>query len=131
MNHEEKIVLFDGHCVLCNGFARFLIKRNRNKIFKLGTIQSEKGRQIIAKYKELKGVDSIVLFMDNKVFTKSKAALRIFAYTPYWKWTQILRIFPPVILDYIYDVIAGRRYKWFGRNDVCKIPSQEEKEHYL
>ena len=30
---------------------------------------------------------------------------------------------PAVLRDAVYDVVARRRYAWFGRKDECMIPS--------
>ena len=36
-----KIIFFDGYCGLCNGFVDFILKFDKNAVFKFSPLQSE------------------------------------------------------------------------------------------
>jgi predicted DCC family thiol-disulfide oxidoreductase YuxK len=132
MNQGEHIVLFDGYCVLCNGLADFLIKRNKKGIFKLGAIQSESGEKIINSLDEsIKEVDSILYIHKGKAYSKSEAVLKMFSLLPGWKWTVVLKILPKKLRDWIYDVVGRNRYSWFGKDNSCRLPTPEERDHFI
>ncbi len=44
----ETVVLFDGVCKLCNGWARFLIRHDHQRHVRLATVQSPEGQALLA-----------------------------------------------------------------------------------
>ncbi len=47
---KHDIILFDAICVICNGWAKFLIKHDQKLKFKLVSAQSALGEQILQYY---------------------------------------------------------------------------------
>ena len=41
LSHNEKIILYDGVCILCNKWVNFIIKHDKNKTFKFSPLQSK------------------------------------------------------------------------------------------
>lgn len=130
---ENKVILFDGVCNLCNSSVNFIIDRDRNNVFKFAALQSEAGKNLLDQFSlNEKEFDSVVLISGNKCFVKSDAALNIVKEFPgLWKILYIFRIIPLTIRNKLYDVIAINRYRLFGRKDTCRIPSPELREKFL
>ena len=129
------IVLFDGVCNLCNGFVRFVIARDPAARFRFASLQSETAGRLI---RESGGVgvatDSIVLLEDDRghVSVRSTAALRIAKGLGLpWSLAYGLMVVPRPIRDWAYDVVARNRYQWFGKRDVCMMPTPETKSRFL
>lgn len=130
---NNKIILFDGVCNLCNGAITFIIKREKKNQFKFATLQSEVAEKLLASYpSENKILDSMVLIDDGKKFTKSSAALRIARYlSGAYPLLYGFMIIPKFIRDWVYSIVAKNRYKWFGKKDECMIPTPELKKKFL
>ena len=72
-------------------------------------------------------VDSIILIENQNVYIKSAAVLRIAKHLGgLYPLLYAFVIIPPVIRDFVYDVIARNRYKWFGENDACGVNTLDE-----
>jgi predicted DCC family thiol-disulfide oxidoreductase YuxK len=128
----NKIVLFDGECHFCDQSVQFIIKRDPNANFKFASLQSDIGRQIIRDYSIPLHIDSLVLIEDKQFYIKSTAALRICKKLKgVWKIGVFFLLIPTPIRDLVYDLIAKNRYKWFGKKEVCEIPSPEIKKRFL
>ncbi|MBU5210641.1 thiol-disulfide oxidoreductase DCC family protein [Heyndrickxia oleronia] len=126
------IILFDGVCNFCNGSVQFIIKRDQNKYFKFASLQSEVGAKLLMEYGVNSSLDSFVLIEDGKLYTKSEAALLVCrSLNGLWKWGYAFRIIPLPIRNWIYEMIAKNRYRWFGKRDSCMIPSKEDQERFL
>lgn len=130
---KTKIILFDGVCNLCNDAINFIIKKDKKDRFRFAAIQSEVGIKLIAKYEiNTAIVDSIILIENEKVYIKSTAALRIAkglkgAYPLFYGGI----ILPKFIRNWVYDTVAKNRYKWFGKQDSCMIPTPELLRKFL
>ena len=129
----KDIVLFVGVCNLCNGLVRFIIKRDREGIFKFASLQSEVGQQWLMKFGLAKSeFESFVLIRGDKCYVKSDAALRMFMELGgIWKIFYVFKLIPRPVRDYVYEQIAKSRYRIFGRRDVCMIPTLELQERFL
>jgi predicted DCC family thiol-disulfide oxidoreductase YuxK len=127
-----RILLFDGECNLCNGAVQFLIKKDRHELFKFASLQSPIGGSLVGKYNVAKELDSFVYIKDGKAFTKSDAALHVSRdLGGIWKLAFLFICIPRSIRDKVYDFIAKNRYKWFGKKDVCMLPTPELKKRFL
>ena len=127
------ILLFDGHCNLCNGWVNFIVKRDPNKTILFASLQSKAGRELLAEHKiEQNYLDSLVLIEEERFSVSSSAALRTLSYLSTWESRlKLLLIVPRPIRDLIYRFIAKYRYKWFGRREQCMIPTAELRERFL
>ena len=133
VQYNEPVVLFDGVCNFCNSNVNYIIQQDRKKIFRFAPLQSEAAQKLLREYNlAAREFDSFVLIDRSKAYFKSTAALKVYGQLPwYWKWTQLLWIFPRFIRDAVYDFIARNRYKWFGKKDQCMVPSEELKSRFL
>ena len=125
------IILFDGVCNLCNWSVQFIIKRDPKKQFSFASLQSEIGKGLLEKH-HLSDVDSVVLIKRNKCYIESNAALEICRHlSSGWKLLTILKIIPSFIRDPLYRYMARNRYKWFGKQESCMLPTEEMKKRFL
>lgn len=127
------IVLFDGVCNFCNASVNFLLRRDRDGVFRFAALQSEAGRKLLAEAGLQQGhLDSMVLIEGAQVAIKSTAALRAARRLPgLWFMTGLLLAIPRSLRDWCYDAIAARRYRWFGKREACMIPTAEMRSRFL
>ncbi len=131
---NKKIILFDGVCNLCNRAIQFVIKNDRKDQFRFASLQSAIGNALVsARRIDTSRVDSMILIEPQVAYyTKSTAAIEIGkSFGGGWKLLALLEWIPPVIRDGIYDLVAKRRYRWFGKREECMIPTPELKEKFL
>lgn len=130
----KKIILFDGVCNLCNGAINFVIKRDKKDVFRYASLQSEIGRRLIAERNiDTSNIDSIIL-IDPSIayYHKSTAALQIAKQlSGFYPFLSVFLVLPKFFRDWIYDIIAKNRYKWFGKKDSCMIPTPELKALFI
>ena len=125
-----RVVLFDGICNFCDASVQFIMKRDGGA-FQFASLQSDIGQELVARF-GLQGMDSIVLIEDEKAYTKSTAALRIAKKLGrLWPACYIAVIIPKPLRDKVYDWIAKNRYRWFGKKDVCMLPSEKDRARFL
>lgn len=134
MDKNHKIVLFDGVCNLCNGAIQFMIKRDKNDVFRYAALQSDIGKKLIAERRiDTEKVDSIIMIEPGVAYyEKSDAALEIGKdLKGYGTISSILLAIPKGIRDIVYDFIARNRYDWYGKKEQCMIPTPELKAKFL
>jgi predicted DCC family thiol-disulfide oxidoreductase YuxK len=130
---QESILLFDGHCSLCNGAVDFVLKRDTRKKLLLASIQGSAGQEVLKKYELPPSyLDTLVLVEQGKVYLGSTAALRVARHLGGgWPLFYSLIIIPKGIRDRIYQWISSHRYQWFGRKATCRIPNATEQAQFL
>jgi len=128
-----EIIFFDGVCNLCNGAVLFIIKRDKKNTFQFASLQSDFARAQLQKHHiDASALQSIILKSGDRVFTKSTAALRIAKkLSGLWPLLYGLIVVPTFIRDGVYNVIAKNRYRWFGKREVCMVPTPELKARFL
>lgn len=130
---NKKIILFDGVCNLCNGSVIFMIKRDKKDVLRYAALQTEIGQEMVEKYNiDTSKIDSIILIDNDKYYYKSTAALRIARHlSGAYPLLAVFLILPAFMRDWIYDIIARNRYKWFGKKESCMIPTPELKSKFI
>jgi len=125
-------ILFDGVCNLCNGFVQFVIARDPAAQFRFGALTTPAAQDLLRAAGVTNAPDSIVLLEDDGVYFQSDAALRIVRRLTFpWPLAYGLVVVPRFVRDWVYDIIAARRYKWFGRRDACMVPTPDLKQRFL
>ncbi|ULC60935.1 thiol-disulfide oxidoreductase DCC family protein [Flaviramulus sp. BrNp1-15] len=131
---HKKLILFDGVCNLCNSSVQYVIKHDKKNRFMFAALQSEVGKSIIEKFNiDTQKTDSILLYSPEKgIDYKSTAALKIAYHLGFpISLMSVFFIVPAFIRNWVYDVIAKNRYKWFGKKSACMIPTPELKSKFL
>jgi len=120
LSKNTQIILFDGVCNLCSSAVQFVIKRDKNRVFRYASLQSNLGKKLLAERKiDPQKTDSIILIHpDIAYYIKSSAALqackKLNGLLPL---LSLFLIVPRPIRDWVYDFIARNRYKWFGKSN--------------
>ena len=123
MNSHKHIILFDSECNFCNFWVKYVVKRDKKDVFRFASLQSEKGKELLDKYSVDSTIDSVVLIENDKVYLKSTAAFRVLKVLGGFRAVFYgLIIVPAFIRDFFYDIMAGLRYKLFGKA-ICELPS--------
>ena len=125
--------MFDGICNLCNQSVQFVIEHDSKNQFRFASLQSDFGQDFLKKNKlEAIQFDSIVFIEDDQFYTKSSAALKIAKYLDgLTSWLTIFMIVPKPLRDIVYSFIAKNRYRWFGKNESCWLPTKELKAKFI
>lgn len=130
----DPIVLFDGVCNLCAWAVRFIIGRDPAGRFRFASLQSAAGRELLAHH----GLpapaepDSVVLIEGGRAYLRSDAALRIArGLRPPWPLVYAAVVVPRPIRDWAYNLIARNRYRWFGRQEACWLPTPALRARFL
>lgn len=127
------VILFDGVCNLCSNAVQFVIKRDKKSAFRFSSLQSAFGQNLLKHYNlPNAGFDSLILFENEKIYTKSTAALMVAKrLSGAWPLLYFFIIVPPFIRNTIYDMVAQNRYKWFGKKETCWVPSRQLKIRFF
>ena len=130
---DKKIILFDGVCNLCNSSVQFIIKQNKNDVFRFVSLQSELGIELLNQYAiDSKSIDSVLLLYPNKKYYIKMEAI-------YWISKELNGFYSLAYYfrflgkspNFIYNFIAQNRYKWFGKKESCLIPNKELLSKFL
>ena len=130
---SDKVILFDGICKLCNAWSNFIIKHDRHRVFKLCSVQSKEGKQILLHFGLPSETYETMLYVEgNQSFQKSEAFFQIMTQLGYpWKIVCIFNVIPKPLRDWMYDRIALNRYSLFGKYDYCTLPSPDHEARFL
>lgn len=134
MQTTGPILYFDGVCNLCNSTVQFIIKKDKRKELKFASLQSEVGQKVSKQLEEKYGntPDSLVLEHRGKLYIKSDAALQVSRLMGgVWPILAIFLIIPRFVRNAVYDWVARNRYKWYGKQDECMMPTKELKERFI
>ena len=138
-NVETALILYDGVCGLCNRGVRFVLKRDRNGLFRFAPLQSSASRKILSQYGvEPDALDTFYVVVDlgkasERLLSRSAAALHIAARLGgAWKLAAAaLRILPSGMRDRLYDLVARHRYRFFGKYQTCPLPEARYRERFI
>ncbi len=130
---NQPVILFDGVCNLCNGAVQYVLKHDAEKQFQFASLQSSFGQQVLAKYNlSNTNFSSFILLKNNTIYLKSTAALLVAKQLQgAISWLYLCRVLPTFIRDGMYNFIASNRYKWFGKQDACWLPTPALKARFL
>jgi predicted DCC family thiol-disulfide oxidoreductase YuxK len=128
----ERLILFDGVCVLCAGWVRFVIARDPAGLYRFVPIQSEAGRALAQRF----GIDadapqSNAVVRGGCAWFKGDSVLQVWRDLPGWRWTGILRLVPRLLRNVVYDLVARNRYRLFGRRDACLVPTEDIRSRFV
>ena len=130
---RQPILLFDGECGFCNRTVQFFLAReNARKSMRFAPLQSEEGIALRRYFKIDEKIDSLILIKHHSAYIKSCAALRLTRYMRWpWPLMMIFVIIPPFIRNIVYDFIARRRMRMFGRVESCALLKEEDRSRFL
>ena len=129
----SKIVLFDGVCNFCNSSVNFIIDKDNHDVFRFASLQSDYGQKYLNDFNlPTDSFSTLILISNGKYFTRSSAALRIAKELSFpFNLSFAFIVIPPFIRNVFYNIVARYRYKWFGKKEVCRIPSAKERAKFI
>lgn len=133
------VVFYDGVCGLCNHFVRFLIRRDRRQRFAFAPLQGTTAHTaLVPRGIDPSNLDSIHVIADRhtpseRLLTRSRAIVHALLQLGgvWWLAARGASLVPASLADRVYDFIARRRYRTFGRFDMCPIPPPEWRDRFL
>jgi len=130
---DRPIVIFDGYCAMCSGFARFLLRHDYRGLFRLVPAQSGLGRALYVHY----GLDPVeyetnILLTEGIAWFKAEGSIRMAEQLGFpWRLAAIFRVLPESWREALYDVVARNRLRIFGRRDVCYVSEPGYADRFL
>lgn len=127
------VIVFDGVCVLCNGWIGFLLRHDRERRYRFAAMQGSHGRGLLVAH----GLDpddpvSFLLVEGGRAWTDTDAIARVLVgLGGIWRVGASIRWLPRVLRDPLYRLIARNRYRWFGRYEHCLLPTAEQRTRFL
>lgn len=130
---EHTVVLIDGVCHLCQGLTKFIIKRDPEGVFRFASLQSDIGQEFLRQGglpEDL--VETVIVVEKGIYYIRSAAALRIAKRLPFpWPLFYGFIIVPRALRDSLYKWVAKNRYRWFGKDEECMIPTPDIRRRFL
>ena len=134
---ENRHVLFvDGACVLCHQSAEFFMKIDKRRVLTFAALQGETAQRVLAETSQSTEREELlsVIYVrdcdtpDQKVAVRSSAALLALRdIGGVWRVVSWLRVVPRPFRDFVYDLIAKYRYRWFGKHaEACPLLSPDD-----
>ena len=130
---DKPIIIFDGKCVLCSRWARFVMRHDGDKRFRLLAAQTPLGTALYKHY----GLDPVdyetnVLLERGGAFLKSEGTIRMFERLGFpWSAIKAFRVVPRPLRDRLYNVVARNRLNWFGSRETCFVPEPSDADRFL
>ncbi len=135
------ILLYDGVCGLCNRFVQFILRHDREAIFRFASLQSPAAANILALHVLTPGAPDTVYVVTNpdsqaseqRLLSRSDAALFVLKHlgAPWREIAFFLQLLPRFLRDSVYHVVARHRYRTFGRYDTCPTPNPRDRSRFL
>lgn len=127
------IVVFDSQCLLCNGWVRFLLPRDRSARIKFASMQGATGQALLKQAGlSLDNLDTMLVVDGEKSWRHTAAILRVLhVLGGWWRALWVFWLIPAPLRDGLYRVVARNRYRLFGRSDQCLMPRPEDAGRFL
>jgi predicted DCC family thiol-disulfide oxidoreductase YuxK len=123
---DDNVILFDGVCVFCSRWIRFVATRDVERRFRFTPIQSAYGTRLAQTFGiDPDNPDTNAVIHGGQAHLQSDAALTVLSNLPRWGWTRGLFLVPKPLRDVVYDLVARNRYRIFGKYDACFVPDAE------
>jgi predicted DCC family thiol-disulfide oxidoreductase YuxK len=120
---DDDVILYDGVCVFCSRWIRFVAARDVAHRFRFTAIQSGYGTRLAQAFGiDPDDPDTNAVIHGGVAFFKSDGALTVLSNLPRWRWVRVLRAVPKPLRDKIYNLVAHNRYRIFGKYEECFIP---------
>ncbi|HEV7319594.1 MAG TPA: thiol-disulfide oxidoreductase DCC family protein [Ensifer sp.] len=130
---DRPVVVFDGECIFCSGWVRFLLRHDRSAQYRYITAQSPLGQALYRHYGlDMRDFESNILIENGVARFKSDGSIRTIARLGLpWSLMNICRVLPAPVRDRLYDLVAKNRYRIAGRRQACLVPTPEERGRFI
>jgi predicted DCC family thiol-disulfide oxidoreductase YuxK len=129
---DDDVILYDGVCIFCSRWVRFVVTRDTHRRFRFTPVQSDYGTRLA----QALGIDPAdpdtnAVMRGGVAYFKSDAALTLLSHLPGWHWTRALFAVPKPLRDAVYNLVARNRYRIFGKYETCFVPDAEMRARVL
>ena len=130
---DKPVIVFDGECIFCSGWVRFLLRHDRRAQYRYLTAQSPLGQALYRHYGlDASSFESNILIEGGVARFKSDGSMRTLARLGLpWSLVNVCRILPAALRDPLYDLVAKNRYRIAGRRQSCMVPTPEERGRFI
>jgi predicted DCC family thiol-disulfide oxidoreductase YuxK len=129
---DDDVILYDGVCIFCSRWVRFVAKRDVARRFRFTAIQSPYGIRLAQAFGiDPADPDTNAVIHGGEARFKSDAALTVLGRLPRWRWVKVLFAVPRPLRDAIYNLVARNRYRIFGRYEDCFVPDADMQARVL
>lgn len=129
---DDDVILYDGVCVFCSRWVRFVAARDVEKRFRFTAVQSGYGTRLAQAFDiNPEDPDTNAVVHGGAAFFKSDAALTVLSNLPGWGWVRILYAVPRPLRDAAYSLVARNRYRIFGKYEACFVPDAETRARVM
>jgi predicted DCC family thiol-disulfide oxidoreductase YuxK len=129
---DDDVILYDGVCVFCSRWIRFVAVRDVDRRFRFTAIQSGYGTRLAQAFGiDPADPDTNAVVRGGVACFKSDAALTVLSNLPGWRWARLLRSVPKPLRDAVYDLFARNRYRIFGKYEECFVPDAGFRERVI
>ena len=129
---EDDLILYDGVCIFCSRWVRFVATRDTARRFRFTAIQSPYGARMARAFGiDPNDPDTNAVVHGGFAHFKSDGALTVLSHLPRWRWTRALLLVPKPLRDAVYNLVARNRYQIFGKFDACFVPDADMRERVL
>lgn len=128
------IVVFDGKCLLCNGWVQFLLRHDRQGRIRFASMQGEQGARLLneAGLSAGEGLQTLLVVEGGRSWQHTAAILRILHRLGWpWRLAWVGWLVPAPLRDALYRLVARNRYRIWGRSEVCMVPAPEHAGRFL
>jgi len=120
---DDDLILYDGVCVFCSRWIRFVVARDTAARFRFTPIQSPYGTRLAQAFGiDANDPDTNAVIHGAIAYFKSDAALTVLSSLPGWRWLRVLFAVPKGLRDAVYSLVARNRYRIFGKYETCFVP---------
>ena len=129
---DDDVILYDGVCIFCSRWIRFVVTQDKAKRFRITQIQSAYG----ARLAKALGIDpddpdTNAVIHGGVAWFKSDGALTVLSILPGWSWVRVFFVVPKPLRNVVYNLVAKNRYRIFGKYDSCFVPDADMRARVL
>jgi len=133
------ILLYDGVCGLCNRLVQFILRHDREGVFRFAWLQGATAGPILERHgassAELDTVYVVVNYElpEERLLARSEAVMFVLKELGgRWRVAEFfLRLVPEFLRNAGYNFVARRRYRFFGRSEMCRVPRDQDRSRFL
>ena len=132
------VIVFDGVCLLCNGWVQFLLRHDRKLRYRFAAMQEPAGRALLVAHGLNPDDPDSFLLIEHDRGAAPRVSLGVTAIRRVlvglggaWMLLGIVAVVPRFVGDPLYRVLARNRYRWFGRHDACLMPDPAQASRFL
>lgn len=134
----EHLILYDSVCGLCNRLLQFVFTHDHRAVFSFASLQSRTGQAMVERFGgDPRDLGSFYVFAHYRTsritaFTKGRGALFVTRELVWpWKALCVAGLLPTRVLDFIYDLVAGNRFRIFDRSETCVAPTPDIRRRFV